>query len=210
MTSRKRRFDGPPTQERRQVDSPVRVPPHRKPKRYRLCVEWTTTRTYRRSQEFETMAAVEEAQRRLARDFQVREERAQEMAGQRRHLDPRWYRDDPCAGYEAEELSRILTPPRYSVTALGTANEPVPSGGADVAPPCVCQGNWRQLVAECEGLIGQRLRDTGSGEIFHFFGLVHGEDDYYYGLSGAGGTRLLSCVGSLESHGYAWLETRTG
>jgi len=37
-----------------------------------------------------------------------------------------------------------------------------------------------------------------------FFGLVHGRYDYYYGMYSIkhGTTSLLSCVGSLKTHGY--------
>ena len=66
---------------------------------------------------------------------------------------------------------------------------------------CICRVNWRGLVAEHEALIGRKFRDT-RGNIYTFFGLVHGDDDYYYGMSGPAGTQLLSCVGSIEGHGF--------
>jgi len=52
-----------------------------------------------------------------------------------------------------------------------------------------------------EPLIGERYRDR-NGNVLVFFGLVHGDDDYYYGMSGPTGFELLSCVGSIEGYGY--------
>jgi len=60
---------------------------------------------------------------------------------------------------------------------------------------CICEGNWRKIVAEYEPLIGQDFHYQGKE--WQFFGLVHGGDDYYYGLRehGSGKIALLSCVG---------------
>lgn len=68
---------------------------------------------------------------------------------------------------------------------------------------CVCEGNWRALVDEYEGQIGSCWTDE-KGNSHIFFGLVHGGDDYYYGMwqIDSSECRLLSCVGSPESHGY--------
>ena len=65
---------------------------------------------------------------------------------------------------------------------------------------CICQGNWRSIVKETEHLIGKRFRDN-RGDVYTFFGLVHGDDDYYYGMNG-NRLALLSCVGSIEGHGF--------
>ncbi len=86
-------------------------------------------------------------------------------------------------------------------------------------PGCVCRGNWRRLVAETDEKIGKYFVDR-HGEKCHFFGLVWGDDDFYYGFSkprqraGDSGALteeqeeqehqarplyLLSCVGSLPS-----------
>ena len=61
--------------------------------------------------------------------------------------------------------------------------------------------------------LGLRFEPTGPGMVEArfvprrqdegFFGVVHGGDDFYYGLDGPKGTRLLSCVCSMETHGYA-------
>lgn len=69
-------------------------------------------------------------------------------------------------------------------------------------PDCICHGNWRKIVAKAEPFIGRRYKDTERDTIVQFFGVVHADDDYYYGIVDENGkARLLSCVGSLESHG---------
>lgn len=75
---------------------------------------------------------------------------------------------------------------------------------ADAAEGCICKGNWRKIVKESDPLIGKKYRDTRTGHEFIFFGVVHGGDDYYYGMwSKEHGQRLLSCVGSIDKgHGY--------
>lgn len=69
---------------------------------------------------------------------------------------------------------------------------------------CICEGNWRALVKEMGPLIGERYRDR-NGNVLVFFGLVHGDDDYYYGMAGPTGFELLSCVESIEVYGYELL-----
>jgi hypothetical protein len=66
---------------------------------------------------------------------------------------------------------------------------------------CICDGNWRIIVKECEQLIGEKFIDN-NGVIYTFFGLVHGKDDYYYGMWNKEKTRLLSCVGNLYTNGF--------
>jgi len=66
---------------------------------------------------------------------------------------------------------------------------------------CICKGNWRAIVKETKDLIGKTFVDH-LGDKFHFFGVVHGDDDYYYGMHGEKGLRLLSCVGSIEGHNF--------
>ena len=67
--------------------------------------------------------------------------------------------------------------------------------------------NWRTIIAECEHLIGKSFKDK-DGNNYHFFGVVHGEDDYYYGMSSkyTKSIHLLSCVGSLETSGFELIE----
>ena len=63
---------------------------------------------------------------------------------------------------------------------------------------CICKGNWRAIVKHYEPKIGFRYKDNRGVE-YVFFGLVHAEDDYYYGLmSDDGKVRLATCVGSLD------------
>jgi hypothetical protein len=66
---------------------------------------------------------------------------------------------------------------------------------------CICHGNWRAIVKETAPLIGKRFRDQ-RGDVYSFFGVVHGDDDYYYGMFGCGKLQLLSCVGSIAGHGF--------
>ena len=68
---------------------------------------------------------------------------------------------------------------------------------------CVCEGNWRSLVVECEPLLDQLFHDA-NGKEYRFFGLVWASEDFYYGLIDIGTkqTILLSCVGDIEPYGY--------
>jgi len=66
---------------------------------------------------------------------------------------------------------------------------------------------WKGLLAEYEPLIGRYFKDRFDNT-HKFFGLVHGRYDYYYGMYSIkhGTTCLLSCVGSLKTHGYELTE----
>jgi hypothetical protein len=69
---------------------------------------------------------------------------------------------------------------------------------------CICKGkgNWRAIVAEVEPLLDTKFIDD-DGYIWVLYGLVHGKDDYYYGMRRLDGkTTLLSCVGNLQAHGF--------
>jgi len=67
---------------------------------------------------------------------------------------------------------------------------------------CICKGNWRKIVKESEGLLDKEFKD-GRGKTWWFFGIVHGSDDYYYGMqSKKGKVQLLSCVASLGTYGF--------
>jgi len=58
-------------------------------------------------------------------------------------------------------------------------------------------GNWERLVKEYEPKIGRKYRDRRG--VCTFFGLVHADDDYYYGLLYEDGRCVLSsCVGRLD------------
>lgn len=66
----------------------------------------------------------------------------------------------------------------------------------------LCEDNWNRLLAENEPLFG-RIYVDDTGKKFRFFGLVCGEDDYYFGMYELESkkVRLVSCVGSLEIAG---------
>lgn len=70
---------------------------------------------------------------------------------------------------------------------------------------CICKGNWRAIVAGAEPLL-DRIYVDERGNRYRFFGIVHASDDYYYGMHGQGKLRLLSCVGSIEGHGFVLAE----
>ena len=75
------------------------------------------------------------------------------------------------------------------------------TGKGEEMSDCICKGTWRKIVAEYEPLIGKTFVDHRGNE-FVFFGLVHSDDDYYYGMHGKAGLQLLSCVGSIEGHEF--------
>lgn len=87
-----------------------------------------------------------------------------------------------------------------SVNAYRLRTSPITSPD----PKCVCYGNWRELVGEVDGLVGREFIDW-RGTVHIFFGLVDGEDDYYYGMfeRDTGRVHLLSCVGNLDGHGFS-------
>ena len=75
------------------------------------------------------------------------------------------------------------------------------------ARECACKGNWRALLKECLPLEGGRFRNR-IGHEYTFIGLMDGFDDYYYVLfSPQQGVALLSCVGSIENHGFEQIDT---
>lgn len=73
---------------------------------------------------------------------------------------------------------------------------------------CICKGNWRLIVKEAEPFLNEPFLDE-NGKQFIFFGIVHSKDDYYYGvIDQERNVKLLSCVGSLETHGYTYYDWR--
>ena len=73
---------------------------------------------------------------------------------------------------------------------------------ADVG--CICRGNWRAIVEETEPLLRRTFVNVHDNSEWSLFGVVDGFEDYYYGMTrrSNGEMRLLSCVGSIEGHGY--------
>jgi hypothetical protein len=85
----------------------------------------------------------------------------------------------------------------------GVAHEVVPTYKFKHDPYCICKGNWRNIVKKSEPLLNTKFEEVVSGKRYTFFGVVHGGDDYYYGMySYHHGLRLLSCVGNLDTHGF--------
>ena len=68
---------------------------------------------------------------------------------------------------------------------------------------CICEGNWRTLVRESDMLLDETFISM-NGKSYTFFGIVHGKDDYYYGMVDQETHKisLLSCVGSLSGYGF--------
>jgi len=97
---RKRRFAGMRVQEKRLIDQdPLRVPPHKKPRKYRLEIEWTEVQTIRYTQEFTSKDAREQAKIRMAR----------EIAAKR---SPTW------TGWIYERLFRVRNGPVFNESLL--------------------------------------------------------------------------------------------
>lgn len=71
---------------------------------------------------------------------------------------------------------------------------------------CICEGNWRDIVTEVQPLIDRLFEYERTGEEYVFYGVVWGSDDFYYGMSNEGNSMLLSCVGSIEGHGFSLKE----
>lgn len=61
----------------------------------------------------------------------------------------------------------------------------------------------RIIIDESGKDIGSKYIDS-KGDKFLFYGVVHADDDYYYGMMDlvTKETILLTCVGSLETHGF--------
>jgi hypothetical protein len=111
MSQYKRKFDGPTIQEKRKVDQdPLKVPPHRKERKYKLTVEWTDVTTWRRTKEFTTRAALEEAKRRIQRQFAAK---AKKEAGKQPVQYKYWGRPSAFAEFDDIQVTTIKTDPAY-------------------------------------------------------------------------------------------------
>jgi len=104
----------------------------------------------------------------------------------------KWYDEIPGTVENWESVSRGI---EESLAKLLRTLQPAPADEG-----CICEGNWRQIVKEEEPNFNSEYVDE-RGNRFRFFGLVHASDDYYYGMNGPTGMRLLSCVGSIEGFG---------
>src|SRR5262245_30703784 len=72
----KRKYAGPRIQELRKIDQdPARVPPHKKPRKYRLSVKYTRVKVGEYSKEFHTKEAMLEFRRRVERAIREEKER---------------------------------------------------------------------------------------------------------------------------------------
>jgi hypothetical protein len=115
----------------------------------------------------------------------IEKERFDKLTGEWKHYCPDWdfmAIDETCPEYDACTCDLRIEKPKDE---------------------CICKGNWRLLVSECENLLDKIYIDENGKENI-FFGLVHGSDDYYYGLINRENKnlKLISCVMSLESVGY--------
>ena len=101
-------------------------------------------------------------------------------------------------GYVNKFGRRPMNPPAF-VDDLRTILAAARAQAVPEDPGCVCKGNWRLILSEVQEQLGKEFFDK-DGKKVTLFGLVHGDDDYYYGTwSKETGYRLLSCVGNLES-----------
>jgi hypothetical protein len=112
--TRKTRYAGAPTKDLRKIDQdPVKVPPHKKERKYKLTVEWTETTTWRREMEYTSRAGRDEARRRIERHFREAAEKEKRKQPYRyRH----WDKNSPFADYNSNVVSELKTAPEYIET----------------------------------------------------------------------------------------------
>ena len=110
----KRRYAGEPHKDKRGSPAPdiERLPPHRKPKVWRLALEWTETTTYRRERVFTSRAARDEARVRIERHFREQAQKAAQPKKYRRW----WGINSPFAEFDDIEVSKLKTEPVYVET----------------------------------------------------------------------------------------------
>jgi len=72
--------------------------------------------------------------------------------------------------------------------------------GSSSMKDCICEGNWRNIIHESESLLGKKFKHGGN--IYVFCGVMYGDDDYYYCMWKENDMQLLSCVVSIEQHGF--------
>ena len=110
--TKKTRHVGPPVKDLRKVDQdPVKVPPHKKERKWKLTVEWTETTTWRRECEFTSRAARDEARRRIERHF--REVVEKEKAKQPRKFVS-WLDRSPFSNFDDIKVTKLKSEPEYT------------------------------------------------------------------------------------------------
>jgi len=79
----------------------------------------------------------------------------------------------------------------------------------DNADNCICHGNWSSIIKESRHLLNRHFISHDKKK-FIFIGFIHAADDFYYGFwNKIDGLRLLSCVGSIEGHGYTLIDKKS-
>jgi len=69
------------------------------------------------------------------------------------------------------------------------------------ATPCVCEGNWREIIKEAKGKIEKTFIDPNKKE-WVLDGILWAEDDFYYlFVDDKGNRNYCSCVATLNMHG---------
>lgn len=70
----------------------------------------------------------------------------------------------------------------------------------EISTPCVCEGNWREIIKETQGKIGKTFVDHNKKE-WILDGILWAEDDFYYLFANSGELKYCSCVATLNVHG---------
>ena len=83
---------------------------------------------------------------------------------------------------------------------------------------CICEGNWRQIIAEEAHKFGNIYEKKSNNcplcgpaltERYTYVGILWAEDDFYYAMRHIpdGKLELTSCVGRLKDYGYKKAKT---
>ncbi len=107
--SRKTSFEPPPRDRRRVDQDPARVPPHKKPRKYRLTVKYEIVTTETCTKDFTSKAAMQEFRTRVERE--IAKVKAQKTRKSYRYWGS-WYRTD--LKMESEELKEFRAEPQFS------------------------------------------------------------------------------------------------
>jgi hypothetical protein len=79
----------------------------------------------------------------------------------------------------------------------------------DNADSCICHGAWSSIIKKSQHLLDRHFISYDKKK-FIFIGFIYTADDFYYGMwSKTSGLRLLSCVGSIEGHGYTLIDEKS-